>query len=388
MNKTTAAIQIAKRAVCESDLDWPDIIEALTGVELERNKHCPCPIHEGLHPENSDGFRMVKLSESGGEDGVFHCAGKGNPHSGDSFEIIHRLLGLSKLQVAEMIFDAAGGSEVSKEKSEKALQRQQERETKAKASMDEKQATVNELYACALERSKRLEGYVHPYVQRKRLTSWTELVIQRRDYERIVNGTESEDTSLLMVVPRCDLESHGICGLEFIAELGNKWTVGRQGYATVPYHNPGTYVAVVEGYATAAKTQQMLTDGGAHHIRVVAAGGKHSLARTAQAFGKAFVVAEHDAGGYSQYAVPHIQAPYSDAGNDACDWQDDEDLVTQYFKLLVGKAAELGAGAFRRETLEDRWERVFKYWDRWGTSLQDPHSHGVIAYRESRGIAS
>lgn len=387
MNKTTAAIQIAKRAVNESDLDWPDIIEALTGVELERNKHSACPIHDGLHPENRDGFRMVKLSESGGEDGVFHCAGKGNPHSGDSFEIIHRLLGGSKLEVAEMVFNAAGGSEVSKEKSEKALQRQQERDAKAKASMDEKQAMVVDLYACAVKRSKKLERYVHPYAQRKGLTSWTELAIQRRDYERIVNGTESEDTSLLMVVPRCDLESRGICGLEFITEHGNKWTVGRQGYASVPYHNPGTYVAVVEGYATAVKTQQMLTEGGAHHIRVVAAGGKHSLAKTAQAFGEAFVVAEYDAGGYSQFAVPHIQAPYSDAGNDACDWQDDEDLVTQYFNLLVRKATEMGATEHRKETLEDRWERVFKYWDRWGTSLTKPDSYGVTAYRESRGIA-
>ncbi|MEE2893872.1 MAG: hypothetical protein VX766_17240 [Pseudomonadota bacterium] len=35
MNRTTAAIPVARQTVRDSDLDWPKMIEALTGVELE-----------------------------------------------------------------------------------------------------------------------------------------------------------------------------------------------------------------------------------------------------------------------------------------------------------------------------------------------------------------
>ncbi|MDA7583744.1 hypothetical protein N8739_00690 [Luminiphilus sp.] len=387
MNEVTAAIQLAKEAARNSDKDWTDIILELTGVELERNKHCPCPIHEGLHEANDNGFRLVKLYESGGEDGVFHCAGKGSPHSGDGFEIVHRLLQLPKMQVAELIYNAAGGTADTKEASEAAQARKQKREAKEQNAMDEKQKKVLELYACAVKRSKKLEGYTHPYAIKKGLSTWTELVVQRSDWERIAKETDSTDSRLLMVVPRISLETSGIVGLEFITDEGKKWTYGALGYATVPYHMPGTYVAVVEGYASAAKTQEVLNAGGAFHIRAVAAGGKHQMAKAAKALGNAFVVAEYDAGGYSRYACPSVEAPYSDAGNDICDYQNDSTLVTEYFNRLVLAAQKLGAHEHVQETLEQRWERVFKYWDRWDGPL-DKTSEGAQLWRESRGIAA
>ena len=386
MKKTTAAIQLAKEAVRNSSTDWPDIVAELTGAKIERNKHGPCPIHEGIHPKNSDGFRMVKLSEKGGEDGVFHCAGKGSAHSGDGFEIVHRLLGQPKMQVAELIYNAAGGTATTNEAPEAAQARKQKRETKEQNALDEKQKKVLELYACAVKRSKKLEGYTHPYAIKKGLSTWTDLVVQRSDWERIAKETHSTDSRLLMVVPRISLETSGIVGLEFITDEGKKWTYGAMGYATVPYHMPGTYAAVVEGYASAAKTQEVLDAGGAPHIRAVAAGGKHQMAKTAKALVNAFVVSEHDAGGYSRYACSSVEAPYSDAGNDICDYQDDDTLVTEYLNRLVRAAQKLGAHEHTRETVEQRWERIFKLWDRWNGPL-DKTSMGAQLWRESRGIA-
>lgn len=253
--------------------------------------------------------------------------------------------------------------------------------------MDEKQKKVLELLACANKRSKKIEGYLHPYAKKKGLKTWTELVIQRSDWERIAkDNPESRDSRLLMVIPRVSPQESRIVGLEFITEEGKKWTYGSTGYAPIPYHSPGTYTAVVEGYASAVKTQEVLNEGGAFHIRAVAAGGKHQMAKTAEALGKAFVVSEYDAGGYSQYACPSVEAPYSAAGNDICDYQDDEDLTAEYFNRLLRTAEKLGAEAHKELTLEERWESTFRYFDRFGGPLIKGTKAEQL-WKQSRGIA-
>ena len=351
-NETTVAIKLAKQAVRDSGRDWTDIIEQLTGVVIERNEHGPCPIHAGLHPENSDGFRMVALHESGGEDGVFHCAGKGEPHSGDGFDIVQRLLQRPKRVVAEMIYEAAGGLASTAQAQKEAEERREARERKAAEKRDEKQQLVLNLFQCATKRAAKAGAYIHPYAQRKGLSHVSPLFLTRGDYEAIMAG-EPEPThstgELLLAIPRISLETDTVCGVELISERGNKWTVGATGRASVAYQAPGHCVAVVEGWATAVKTQEVLERAGATHIRAVAAGGKHALEKTARSYDTAFVVAEMDEGDYAAHKVPYIKAPKTDKGNDVCDWQDDKRLVERYVEQMIAKAAELGVTNYPKE---------------------------------------